>query len=63
MSMFDSPYQQHQSDRLYVVAAPSRSDVLRVTLHTAYTTPDADAGFSDLLQALDRVSIAPKIVK
>jgi hypothetical protein len=48
---------------LYVVAAPSRSDALRVTLHTAYTTPDADDSFADLLQALDRVPITRQIAR
>jgi hypothetical protein len=63
MSMCDAPYTRNSSDMLYVVAAPSRSDALRVTLHTAYTTPDADDSFADLLQALDRVPITRQIAR
>lgn len=40
---------------VYAVAAPCRTDALRVTLQSAYGEPNADDPFADLVRVLDRV--------
>jgi hypothetical protein len=58
MSMYDAPDPRNTRDIAYMVPTPLRSDVLSVTLRSAYRpAEDANETFGDLLRALDRIRV------